>query len=132
LLLHSDGHDVDILTQTDAIDTLSRLKKSGKIRAAGISAKTKAGILEASRTLDVIMAPFSQKESSLAEALAEVQGRGLGVLAIKGLFSGHLEAGPAIAFVLRQPFIDTLVVGTIDPAHLKEAAAVAQRLRVAN
>jgi aryl-alcohol dehydrogenase-like predicted oxidoreductase len=132
LLLHSDGHDVDILTQTDAIDTLSRLKKSGKIRAAGISAKTKAGILEASRTLDVIMAPFSQKESSLAEALAEVQGRGLGVLAIKGLFSGHLEAGPAIAFVLRQPFIDTLVVGTIDPAHLTEAAAVAQRLRVAN
>jgi aryl-alcohol dehydrogenase-like predicted oxidoreductase len=132
LLLHSDGHDVDILTQTDAIDTLSRLKKSGKIRAAGISAKTKAGILEASRTLDVIMAPFSQKESSLAEALAEVQGRGLGVLAIKGLFSGHLEAGPAIAFVLRQPFIDALVVGTIDPAHLTEAAAVAQRLRVAN
>ena len=132
LLLHSDGHDVDILTQTDAIDTLSRLKKSGKIRAAGISAKTKAGILEASRTLDVIMAPFSQKESSLAEALAEVQGRGLGVLAIKGLFSGHLEAGPAIAFVLRQPFIDALVVGTIDPAHLTEAAAMAQRLRVAN
>jgi aryl-alcohol dehydrogenase-like predicted oxidoreductase len=132
LLLHSDGHDVDILTQTDAIDTLSRLKKSGKIRAAGISAKTKAGILEAARTLDVIMAPFSQKESSLAEALAEVQGRGLGVLAIKGLFSGHLEARPAIEFVLRQPFIDALVVGTIDPVHLTEAAAMARRLRGAN
>jgi aryl-alcohol dehydrogenase-like predicted oxidoreductase len=132
LLLHSDGHDVDILTQTDAIDTLSRLKKSGKIRAAGISAKTKAGILEAARTLDVIMAPFSQKESSLAEALAEVQGRGLGVLAIKGLLSGHLEARPAIEFVLRQPFIDALVVGTIDPVHLAEAAAMARRLRGAN
>lgn len=132
LLLHSDGHDTEILTQTDALETLSRLKKSGKIRAAGISAKTKAGILEASRTLDVIMAPFSQKESSLAETLAEVQGRGLGVLAIKGLSSGHLEARPAIEFVLRQPFIDTLVVGTIDPAHLTEAAATAQRLRGAN
>lgn len=132
LLLHSDGNDVDILTQTDAVDTLSRLKKSGKIRAAGISAKTKPGILEAARTLDVIMAPFSQKEPSLAEVLAEVQDRGLGVLAIKGLFSGHLEAEPAIEFVLSQPFIDALVLGTIDPAHLAEAAAMAQRVRGTN
>jgi aryl-alcohol dehydrogenase-like predicted oxidoreductase len=132
LLLHSDGHDAEILTQTDALETLSRLKKSGKIRAAGISAKTKAGILEASRTLDVIMAPFSQKESSLAEALAEVQGRGTGVLAIKGLFSGRLEAGPAIEFVLGQPFIDALVLGTIEPAHLAEAVAVTERLRGPN
>jgi aryl-alcohol dehydrogenase-like predicted oxidoreductase len=132
LLLHSNGNDVDILTQTDAVDALSRLKKSGKIRAAGISAKTKAGILEASRTLDVIMAPFSQKESSLAEALAEVHGRGLGVLAIKGLFSGRLEAGPAIEFVLRQPFIDALVVGTTNIAHLDEAVTMAQWLRAEN
>jgi aryl-alcohol dehydrogenase-like predicted oxidoreductase len=132
LLLHSDGNDVEILTQTDAIDTLSQLKKSGKIRAAGISAKTKRGILEAARTLDVIMAPFSQKEPSLAEALAEVQDQGLGVLAIKGLFSGHLEAGPAIEFILSQPFIDALVLGTIDPAHLAEAAAMAQRVRGTN
>jgi aryl-alcohol dehydrogenase-like predicted oxidoreductase len=132
LLLHSDGNDVEILTQTDAVDTLSQLKKSGKIRAAGISAKTKPGMLEASRTLDVIMAPFSQKEPYLAEALAEVQDRGLGVLAIKGLFSGHLEAGPAIEFVLSQPFVDALVLGTIDPAHLAEAAARAQRVRGTN
>jgi aryl-alcohol dehydrogenase-like predicted oxidoreductase len=132
LLLHSDGNDVEILTQTDAVDTLSQLKKSGKIRAAGISAKTKPGILEAARTLDVIMAPFSQKEPSLAEALTEVQDRGLGVLAIKGLFSGHLEAGPAIEFVLSQPFVDALVLGTIDPAHLAEAAARAQRVRGTN
>jgi aryl-alcohol dehydrogenase-like predicted oxidoreductase len=132
LLLHSDGNDVEILTQTDALETLSRLKKSGEIRAAGISAKTQAGIFEAARTLDVVMAPISQKEPSLAEALAEVQDRGLGVLAIKGLFSGHLEAGPAIEFVLRQPFIDALVLGTIDPTHLAEAAAMAQRVRGTN
>ena len=132
LLLHSDGNDVEILTQTDALETLSRLKRSGEIRAAGISAKTQAGILEAARTLDVVMAPFSQKEPSLAEALAEVQDRGLGVLAIKGLFSGHLEAGPAIEFVLNQPFIDALVLGTIVPTHLAGAAAMAQRLRGAN
>jgi aryl-alcohol dehydrogenase-like predicted oxidoreductase len=128
LLLHSDGRDVEILTQTDSVDTLARLKKSGKIRAAGISAKTKAGILAASHTLDVVMAPFSQRESSLAEALAEVHSGGLGVLVIKGLFSGYLKAGPAVEFVLRQPFIDALVLGTTDPTHLAEAVEIAERL----
>lgn len=125
LLLHSDGRDVEILTQTDALEGLGRLKKSGKVRAIGISAKTQAGILEACRTLDVVMAPFSQREPSLAEALKKAHEAGRGVIAIKGLFSGHLEARPAIEFVLRQPFIDALIVGTINPAHLKEAVAVA-------
>lgn len=132
LLLHSDGNDLQILTETDALEALRRLKKSGKIRAAGISAKTGPGILEAARTLDIVMAPFNQKESSLAEALAEVHQRGVGVLAIKGLFSGHLDARPAIEYVLRQPFIDALVVGTINPAHLRDAVAVAETLRRAS
>ena len=126
LLLHPDGRDVEILTQSDALEALGRLKKDGKVRTVGISAKTQAGILEACRTLDVVMVPFSQKEPSLAEALGKAHEAGLGVLAIKGLFSGHLEARPAIEFVLRQPFIDALILGTINPAHLREAVAVAE------
>jgi aryl-alcohol dehydrogenase-like predicted oxidoreductase len=126
LLLHSDGRDVEILTQTDALEGLLRLKRSGKVRAAGISAKTATGIIEAARTLDVVMAPFSQKESSLAEALALAHDRGLGVLAIKGLFSGHLQARAAIAYVLGHSFIDALIVGTVNPEHLKAAVAAAE------
>jgi aryl-alcohol dehydrogenase-like predicted oxidoreductase len=125
LVLHSDGRDVEILTETDALEALGRLKKSGKIRAAGISAKTEAGILRACDTLDVVMAPFSQKDAQLAGALEKAHEAGLGLLAIKGLFSGHLEARAAIEFVLKQGFIDALIVGTISPAHLKEAVAVA-------
>jgi aryl-alcohol dehydrogenase-like predicted oxidoreductase len=126
LLLHSDGRDFEILTQTDALEALACLKKAGKIRAAGISAKTEAGIIEACRSLDVVMAPFSEKDPALANALKKAHQAGLGVLAIKGLASGHLEARPAIQFVFRQPFIDALIVGTIDPAHLREAAAIAE------
>jgi aryl-alcohol dehydrogenase-like predicted oxidoreductase len=126
LLLHSNGRDADILTQTDAIEGLVRLKKSGKIHAAGISAKTEVGIAEACRALDVVMAPFSLKDSSLGDALKKAHEAGLGVLAIKGLSSGHLEAGPAIEFVLRQPFINALILGTIDPAHLRQAVATAE------
>jgi len=127
LLLHSDARDAEIVTQTDALEGLARLKQNGKARAIGISARTAAGIAAASRTLDVIMAPFSERESSLADALQKAHDAGLGVLAIKGLFSGHLEAPAAIEFVLRQPFIDVLIVGTINPTHLSEAVAVAER-----
>ena len=124
LLLHSDGRDMEILTQTDALEALGQLKKSGKARAIGISARSPDGIAEACRSLDVVMAPFSRKEASLAGALGKVHEAGLGVLATKSLFSGHLEAHPAMEFVLRQPFIDTLILGTIDPAHLREAVEV--------
>lgn len=128
LLLHSDARDAEILTQTDALEGLTRLKKSGKARAIGISARTAEGIAAASRTLDIVMAPFSERESSLAQALQKAHDAGLGVLAIKGLFSGHLEARAAIEFVLCQPFIDALIVGTINPTHLREAVAVADSL----
>src|SRR5437870_520698 len=76
----------------------------------------------------IVTAPFSQRENSLGEALIKAHDKGLGVLAIKGLFSGHLEARAAIEFVLQQPFIDSLIVGTINPSHLKEAATVAQNI----
>jgi len=128
LLLHSDGRDVEILTQTDALDGLGKLKRSGKIGAMGISAKTPAGVREAARSCDIVMAPFSQKETALADALTAAHDHGLGVLAIKGLFSGHLEARPAIEFVLKQPFIDALVIGTLNLAHLQSAVAIAENL----
>jgi aryl-alcohol dehydrogenase-like predicted oxidoreductase len=128
LLLHSNGRDMEILTQTDALEALGCLKKSGKTRAVGISAKSEAGILEACRTLDAVMAPFSQKDPSLAGALRKAHETGLGVLAIKGLFSGHIEARPAIDFVLRQPFIDALILGTLNPGHLREAVSIAEEI----
>ncbi|MGH7831347.1 MAG: aldo/keto reductase [Candidatus Binatia bacterium] len=128
LLLHSDGRDAEILARTDTVETLQRLKQDGKVRAVGISAKSPAGILEACRTLDVVMAPLSQKDPSLAEALGKAGEAGLGVLTIKGLFSGYLEARPAIEFVLRHSFVDALVLGTIEPAHLREAVLIAEGL----
>jgi aryl-alcohol dehydrogenase-like predicted oxidoreductase len=127
LVLHSNGEDVKILTKTDALEGLSALKRSGKVRDAGISAKTEAGIVLACKSLDVVMAPFSQSDQALAGALSKAHAAGLGVLAIKGLASGHLAASTAIEFVLKQPFIDALIVGTINVAHLKAAVDAAER-----
>jgi aryl-alcohol dehydrogenase-like predicted oxidoreductase len=128
LLLHSNGEDEKILTKTDALAALSSLKQSGKIRAAGISAKTEKGVALACDSLDIVMASFSQSDQALSGALAEARAAGLGILAIKGLASGHLSARGAIEFVLKENFIDALIVGTIDPAHLQEAVETAEGL----
>lgn len=123
LLLHSDGRDLEILQGSDAVPALGRLKAQGKARAVGISAKTPEGIREAIPLLDVVMAPFSQADPSLGGALAEAHAAGLGVMAIKGLQSGRLggKSTDAVRFVLGQPFIDALIVGTLSPEHLREA-----------
>jgi aryl-alcohol dehydrogenase-like predicted oxidoreductase len=128
LLLHSDGRDLEILQQSDAVETLSRMKASGKTRAIGISAKTAAGIAAAAPVLDIVMAPFSARDTALQTPLAAVHEQGLGILAIKGLFSGHLEPAAAIEFVLRQPFVDCLILGTINPTHLREAVGLAEKV----
>ena len=126
LLLHSDGRDFEILTQTDALEALARLKKSGKIRVAGISAKTESGILEASRTLDVVMAPFSQKEAALADALATAHYSGMGG-SQQRIFSVILEARSA-SIRAAPPFIAALIVATTTQAS-EDAVVLAKNQR---
>ncbi len=123
LLLHSDGRDAEILAATDALEGIARLKRSGKIRFAGLSAKTSEGIRAAIGCLDIVMAPFSSADPSHATALSAAHDAGLGILAIKGLSGGRAgaSAAEAVRYVLRRAFVDTLVVGTLSPAHLEEA-----------
>jgi aryl-alcohol dehydrogenase-like predicted oxidoreductase len=119
LLLHSDGNDCQNIES--AKPALSKLKGDGKARAVGISAKTPEGIQFAIREgLDAVMAPFSLTNPSLGPALADAHHAGLGVMVIKGLQSGSLggRIEEAVEFVLNQRFVDSLVIGTINPAHL--------------
>ena len=44
LLLHSDGRDKEILTRTDAVETLMRIKATGKARAIGISRRQQTAL----------------------------------------------------------------------------------------
>ncbi|MGH7929631.1 MAG: hypothetical protein ACREQV_17755, partial [Candidatus Binatia bacterium] len=71
---------------------------------------------------------FSQRDPSLEYALATAHDQRLGIVAIKGLDSGHLDPSRAIEFVLRHPFIDSLILGTIDKEHLRAAAAAAEKI----
>jgi len=122
VLIHSDGDDLARL-DGPAFATLQEMKEQGLIRAVGISHKTVAG---AERALelgcDVIMATLNPQHTGELDVIAEAGRRGCGVLIKKALASGH--AGPdGLAFAARQPGVSSIVVGTVNPAHLRANAA---------
>lgn len=123
-LIHSDGRDRDILTRLGTLDALRALKQAGLVRAVGISHKSADGAacaLEAG--CDVIMATLNPEEQSETEVIARAGRAGCGVLIKKALASGH-AAPEALRFVAAQPGVSSIVVGTIDPVHLRQNAAL--------
>lgn len=122
VLIHSDGHDRAILQQEGALNALQEMKQQGWIRAVGISHKTVAGArLALDLGCDVIMATLNSAERGEAAIIAEAGRRGCGVLIKKALASGHSRSRD-LAWVAAQSGVSSIVVGTIDPAHLRENA----------
>lgn len=124
VLIHSDGDDVRILDESDALETLVRLKQRGSIRAIGISHKTAAGA-ERAVTLgcDVIMSPLSRNQTDQRDAIARAGECGCGVL-IKKALGGGFAAPETLHWVAQQPGVCCIVTGTINSAHLAANAAV--------
>lgn len=122
VLVHSDGDDLARL-EGPAFETLQALKREGRVRAVGISHKTVAGARRALAVgCDVIMATLNPEHTGELEVIAEAGQHGCGVLIKKALASGH--AGPeSLTFAARQPGVSSIVVGTVDPDHLRANAA---------
>jgi len=126
VLIHSDGDDLRILNQEPVLEALDRLKERGLIRAHGLSGKTVEGGLQAVESSDIVMVtcnPAYPDEIPVIEAAARAD---KGVLIKKGLQSGHVD-GPegvskALDFIFSQPGVSGLIVGTINPRHLRDNA----------
>lgn len=131
LLLHSDGRDLFILRETEAVPTLMQLKEDGLVRNIGLSGKTAAGHSEALDWADVIMVEYHAGNRGEEVVLAEAAAAGVGVLVKKGLAAGHLSPGPAIRFVLSNPAVSSLVVGGLNLDHIQENRGYASTTRAA-
>ncbi|MBF0264595.1 MAG: aldo/keto reductase [Gammaproteobacteria bacterium] len=125
ILVHSDGNDNQVIHQTDVVETLIRLKESGKIRAYGLSTKTTEGGLWTVENTDVVMAVRNQMDHTDDPVLDKALELNKGVLIKKGLLSGHADtkAGgggveQAIDYVFSHPAVNCLISGTINPKHL--------------
>ena len=118
VLVHSDGRDMAILSDAEALDTLKDLKQAGAIRAVGFSHKTVAGGRTALAQCDVIMTALSQTDRSQRDVVREAGNRGCGVLIKKPLDSGQ-AAPETLRYVADQPGVSSIVVGTTNPVHLE-------------
>jgi len=130
VLIHSNGEDLRILDQEPVLESLQRLKERGLIRAHGISSKTLEGGLRAVQLCDLVMLTLNPAHREELPVVRAAAAAGRGVLVKKGLQSGHV-AGPqgvqaALDFIFAQSGVSSVIVGTIDPHHLRQnAAAVA-------
>jgi aryl-alcohol dehydrogenase-like predicted oxidoreductase len=125
VLIHSDGNDLEVLRQ-DVVDELRRQKESGRIRAWGISTKTVAGGLGAVRLgVDAVMVTHNLDYTDERPVIDAAHDAGCAVLVKKALASGHADAEASLRFVAGTPGVTSVIVGTLNPAHLdKNSLAV--------
>lgn len=121
LLLHSDGDDHRLLTQTDAVETLHQLKKEGWIRAHGASTKTVAGGKLAADLLDAVMLTYNATQPEEGEVIKHCESLQKGVLLKKVFASGQdSSVESALHFALAPKAVSSAVIGTINPDHLQQ------------
>lgn len=131
VLVHSDGADLEIIEHSGALETLAELKRAGKLRAFGMSTKTLAGGLRAAELCDLLMVTWNLDHDDEVPVIDRCRELGTGVLIKKVLASGHAATGgdpvsAAFARLLAHAGVGSLVVGTIDPDHLRANAAAAR------
>lgn len=134
VLVHSDGDDRRIIEQEPVWDTLARLKQDGLIRAYGMSTKTVEGGLWVVEHCDVVMATYNLAETAERPVLDAAARQHKGVLIKKGLQSGHADSAAggagveqALRFVLGQAGVSSVIVGTINPDHLRSNVRAAEQ-----
>lgn len=132
VLVHSDGSDLEIIQQSDCFATLQRMQEAGAIRAIGMSSKTTAGGLAALPVCDVVMVTCNPRARDDLPVIAAAAAQNKGVLIKKALASGHLQEQTSgdpvrnnLEFVLGQPGVHSVIVGTLNPEHLRHNAAAA-------
>lgn len=130
VLIHSSGDDVNIIQEDGVFDTLARLKEQGKIRAYGMSTKTREGGLMAIAKSDVAMVTYYPGYLDEEDVIIEAEKLHKGILIKKAFASGHLgkigEHDPineSLRFITRQKGVSSVVIGTLNQQHLRENVA---------
>lgn len=126
VFIHATGDDSAILTQSDAISTLQRLRDRGLIRQIGLSAKTVAAAHAALDWADAIMVEYHLEDRSAEPVISAAQSRGIGVVVKKALASGKLPPDEALKFVLSNPGVTSTVIGTLNLQNMSANLDTAQ------
>lgn len=124
VLVHSNGDDLRIIEQDKVFSILDLLKKEGKIRAYGMSTKTIAGGLSTIDASDIAMVTYNPICTDDREVIAYAHKKQKSIFIKKALVSGHtlLPIADNMRFVFREPGITSVIIGTLNPDHLRECS----------
>jgi len=128
VFIHAGRDDLRIVRQTDAATTLMSLRDAGLIRAIGLSGHTVEAFRAALPWADALMLEYHVNDTTLEPVVAEAAGRGLTVVVKKGLASGRLPPADAIAYILKNPGVASLVVGSLSLHHMRENLRIAMQV----
>ena len=121
VLVHSDGNDQHVIEETDVLATLDKLKEAGLIKYIGFSGKNVAGSLLAMELVDVFMIALNESDQTQAELVKAATRHNKGVVIKKAFDSGHAkDPCQALNFAVNYPGVSSVIVGTINPNHLRE------------
>lgn len=133
VLIHSDGNDLNVIEQYGALDTLADLKQRGLIRASGMSTKTVEGGIKALQQADMAMVMHNLEYQAERTVLEQAALDNKGIFIKKALGSGHLAKNASdtdivqtnFDFIFAEPAVSSIIIGTINPEHLKDNVAKA-------
>lgn len=124
VLLHCDHRDEWIVRESGALEALREMQRDGSIGAVGASTKSVTGGMAALERCDVVMLTYNLHEREMEPVIDAAARRGVGVLVKKGLMSGHAAGESSVAdsmrLVLGRSGVSSLIVGTINAAHLEQ------------
>lgn len=132
VLIHSDGDDEAILNNGECIAALRECQQRGQVRAIGMSTKTIAGGIRAAELLDLVMVTYNLQQQD-TEVVERARMLAKGIVVKKGLMSGHVQdtqrdlVQESMNLIFAHPGIHSMIVGTLNPAHLSHNAACARR-----
>ncbi|MBN4055361.1 aldo/keto reductase [bacterium AH-315-K03] len=137
ILLHSDGNDLSVIQQGDALRELEKAKQAGLIRAFGVSTKTPEGGLLAAKETDAVMLTYNLEYRDEEPVLDFCRQTNKASLIKKAFASGHICQNTAddslspiqrsMNFIFSHRGVSSAIIGTINPQHLKDNVAAANQ-----
>ncbi len=129
VFIHAPREDVQVLKTTEVVTTLMQLREKGVIRGIGLSGHTMAGFRATLPWADAIMVTYNPDDPSLASVIAEAAARNILVIAKKGLGAGRLSPAKALPWILRNPAVTSVVIGSLSLEHMRDNLRIAQEAR---
>jgi len=129
VFVHARRDDVHVLAQTDVVEALCGLRDQAVIAAIGLSGYTAAAFRASFEWADAIMLEYHPLDRTLEPVIAEAAQRRIAVVVKKPLASGRLKPAESFELILGNPGVTSVVVGSLDPAHMEENMRIAQRVR---